>query len=499
MSAVVIGAGLGGLGAGLRLAHAGVPVRVIEQHNLPGGFATSFVRGRFEFEPSLHELAGVGSPEHPGMVRRFLDEVGVEVDLVEVPHAYRVVLSETGTDVDVPFGREGLIQAVEAHAPGSRAVVSRYLDLCQRVTRGLMAASDPSLSRARLVLEHGDLLRTAPYTMAEVGEAMGITPRMAEVLYPYWAYLGLPTSRASFTIWGAMLTNYLSFGGWVPTQRSHGLALAMVRRIQELGGWVELRTRVERIETHGGAVVAVHTSHGERIPTSQVLCNATPWRVASELLDQAPPALSAGVRARVQGPSGLVVYLGLDASPQELGLRDYAWFLMPDMDTDRAYRSFCTLQPPQVQAAVCLNAAVPDCSPPGTTILSLTTLTQGAAWEGLAPQDYVATKTRFAESMIRQFEAATGADVRGHIEEIEIATPQTFARYTGAHNGNIYGYEPEPWDSLIPRAMAASAEEHVPGLRFVGGHAARCHGYSSSLLSGSLAAAQVVRDLEVRS
>jgi len=37
-------------------------VLVLEQHTVPGGFATSFVRGRFEFEAALHQLADVGSP-----------------------------------------------------------------------------------------------------------------------------------------------------------------------------------------------------------------------------------------------------------------------------------------------------------------------------------------------------------------------------------------------------------------------------------------------------
>lgn len=54
--AVVIGAGNGGLTAAARLAKEGKRVALLEQHNMPGGFATSFVRGRFEFEPSLHEL-----------------------------------------------------------------------------------------------------------------------------------------------------------------------------------------------------------------------------------------------------------------------------------------------------------------------------------------------------------------------------------------------------------------------------------------------------------
>ena len=57
---VVIGAGNGGLAAAANCAKAGLSVLLLERHNIPGGSASSFVRGRFEFEPSLHELAGIG-------------------------------------------------------------------------------------------------------------------------------------------------------------------------------------------------------------------------------------------------------------------------------------------------------------------------------------------------------------------------------------------------------------------------------------------------------
>jgi len=45
--AVVIGAGNGGLTAALTLARSGRKVLLLERHNIPGGCATSFVRGRF--------------------------------------------------------------------------------------------------------------------------------------------------------------------------------------------------------------------------------------------------------------------------------------------------------------------------------------------------------------------------------------------------------------------------------------------------------------------
>lgn len=42
---VVIGAGNGGLVAAIRILQAGYSCLLLEKHNLPGGFATSFKRG----------------------------------------------------------------------------------------------------------------------------------------------------------------------------------------------------------------------------------------------------------------------------------------------------------------------------------------------------------------------------------------------------------------------------------------------------------------------
>ena len=74
---VVIGAGNGGLAAACRILSENKSCLVCERHNIPGGFATSFVRGRFEFEASLHEFNGIGTPEEPGSSRILFEELGV--------------------------------------------------------------------------------------------------------------------------------------------------------------------------------------------------------------------------------------------------------------------------------------------------------------------------------------------------------------------------------------------------------------------------------------
>ncbi|MBN1145594.1 MAG: FAD-dependent oxidoreductase, partial [Bacteroidales bacterium] len=47
---IIIGAGLGGLTAGAKLAKEGKRVLVVEQHSIPGGYATTFKKKDFLFE-----------------------------------------------------------------------------------------------------------------------------------------------------------------------------------------------------------------------------------------------------------------------------------------------------------------------------------------------------------------------------------------------------------------------------------------------------------------
>ena len=71
---IVIGAGLGGLTAAACATKNGKRVLVLEKNLTPGGSATSFTRGRFEFETSLHSLCGCSNSQGVGDVRIIFDE-----------------------------------------------------------------------------------------------------------------------------------------------------------------------------------------------------------------------------------------------------------------------------------------------------------------------------------------------------------------------------------------------------------------------------------------
>jgi prolycopene isomerase len=498
--AIVIGAGNGGLAAAAKLAKEGVKVLLLEQHNLPGGFATSFVRGRFEFEASLHELADYGPESNKGGIRRmFKDEFDLVVDFVRVPEAYRVKTKHI--DVAMPFGVEEFIETIESEVPGCEESVRNFFNVAKEIRSAFsyIASTRGNPDQKVLMKDYMNFLKTAPYSVKEVEDALDIPEKAQNILNAYWCYLGLPMNRINFTLFASMILIYIEKGGWIPVNRSHGYTTAFDLKIREFGGKIRYNTRVDKILVKNGKVVGIETAEGDKIEANHIICNASPTLAYNKLIhpkSEVPEMGYKEVNARIHGLSAFCVFLGLDASVEELGLKEYSYFIMDEMNTEEVYNSWKKLEAPRAQATVVINNAVSDCSPPGTTLLYITTLFHPDAWKDVKPEDYFNIKHEIAEKLIEHFEEATGANIIDHIEEIEISTPETYARYTGTYKGIIYGYEPESWDSLVPRLMSMGEDQYIEGLQFAGGFGRRCHGYSSSLSDGYTSALLTLQEIK---
>ena len=118
---VIVGGGNGGNMAACRASAMGLKTLVIEKHNMVGGAATSFVRGRFEFEASLHEIPDFGQGAQRGNLGRLFDELGIQMDWLLIPDAFRTIVAEGDKitlDVTVPHGREAFMACMESQSPG---------------------------------------------------------------------------------------------------------------------------------------------------------------------------------------------------------------------------------------------------------------------------------------------------------------------------------------------------------------------------------------------
>ena len=500
--AVVIGAGNGGLVAAIRLLQGGARVLVVEKHNIPGGFATSFRRGRFEFEASLHELNDFGTKENSGDVRDLFDSLGVtdKIEWLQIPEAYRVLSREEKLDATMPFGVQEFIGRMEGYVPGSRPSMEKFFALAKEIhaAQAYSSSVNGQTDSKIMVSKYGNFVRCGSYSVNEVLKAIRMPKKARDILNAYWCYLGAHCDALRFVNYASMVYRYITKGAAMPKMRSHEISLAMVERIRELGGEVWFNTEAVKILTDekDGGVAGVRLSDGRDIPVRHVIANCAPHVVYGKMMDHVSEKIVRATNARKFAGRGFTMFLGLNKSADELGIENHNYFLYDTMDSVRQYERMKYISTNSVQATVCLNRAYPECSPKGTCMMYFTTLYMSDDWGNVKAEDYFRTKETVAKMMISRFEQDTGAKIADSVEEIAVATPMTYARYCGHPEGDIYGYESQYWDGLMPRLLMMGEDHLTRGLRFAGGYSMRLSGYSSAYFSGDITGSQTVGDIK---
>ena len=500
---IVIGAGNGGLSAAASSATRGYKTLLIEQHNLPGGFATSFRRGRFEFEPALHELCDVGEPGAREEVGALIEGYGAKVDWLCLPEAYRLIITgenEEKIDAVMPFGRQAYIDKMEEYVPGSRESMEKffYLADCVMAANAAVAKAGGKADTKVMMKEHPEFLKCAGYPAAVVLRRLGMPLKAQQILSAYWCYMGVNMEDLDFGFFAALIYKYIEHPAHIPTKRSHELSVAMDKTIREHGGDILYNTKATRILMENGLPQGVETTHGT-FYAKHLIPAISPNAIFGDMMDGGkglPEAHIRAVNARKIGARGFCCYIGLNKSPDELGVNEYSYFIYESADSVKEQELSGTFREHPMQATICLNRGNPGCSPEGTTIMSFTTFFTKDIWAGVTEEEYVAKKREVAMKMIRDFEKATGTSIIPYIEEIEIATPQTLARYAMVPQGAMYAYSCGEGDTLSSRLQMVDEDQRVKNIRFAGGYGPRLYGYSSTYMSGDMAVKWTMRDMK---
>ncbi len=500
---VIIGAGNGGLSAACRLARAGKKILLLEKHNLPGGCASSFVRGRFEFDASLHEFCDWGADDNKGNSRKLIEEdYGVDFPWVRIPTAYRVIgKARSGKDFDVvmPDTVDAFIEAMELYVPGSRASMKNFFALCDEISRAVRyaTASGRRISPLYMQREFPNFLRTAAYPFNTVCRALNIPEDALDILNTYWSYLGCDCDTLTFLHYCLCVYDYIRRGAYIPELTVHRLSTAVTEQIRAAGGEIWMHARACEVLFERGAICGVRTTAGDAA-TRYVISNVYPAAVygsmiPAELVPERQKKLGA---IRHESARFFNVYLGLNRSAEELGIKDYTIFCSESMDSVKNARAMDGFEGNDYCVFVCYNIANADFSPKGTCAVTLSGMFRGDAWDDVPVREYFRKKEAYAETLIDAFERRTGIHLKEHIEEIEIATPWTFARYLGTPKGTCYGYDNNQWDSVLARVMSLPKEQSIPHLYFGCAAGAYSNGYNMTYLSGSIAAERCLADME---
>jgi len=123
--AIIIGAGLGGLIAGAKLAKEGKKILLIEQHDRPGGCATTFRRKDFTLEVGLHEMDGL---DRSDMKTRIFTDLGVfdHVEFLKVPEFYHFVQGDN--EFTMPHDPEEAKHKLVVEFPGEEEGIMAFFN-----------------------------------------------------------------------------------------------------------------------------------------------------------------------------------------------------------------------------------------------------------------------------------------------------------------------------------------------------------------------------------
>ncbi|MBQ7837473.1 MAG: NAD(P)/FAD-dependent oxidoreductase [Clostridia bacterium] len=508
---IIIGAGNGGLAAAATCAKAGLSTLLLERHNIPGGSASSFVRGRFEFEPSLHELASIGSPEEVGSIEEMFCRMGAEVDWCKHDSTFRLVvpakegdkdafLNENGVmvtvDARMPVGFQPFARKLDELVPGSYDSCMAAFDLSTRMFKAFECLDDPTKLPGSLK-DVPDIMRMVTHTVKEGLDALGMPKKAQDIFNTYWCYMGSPASKFDFLYYMCVLHSYVKSGTGIPRLRSHEMSLSIDKVIRDNGGDIWYNSEVTKVIMENGKPAGVVINGEKEVYGKYFICNSSPNAVWNDLFDKKdiPEKQLKMLNARKIACSLTTVYLGMNKTKEELGIKDYSIFIAPDSDSDKQYEAaqnffsgFCIIN--------CLNEIIPDCTPEGTSQLFLTTMTFGDVMKDIKPQDYKKFKTKVAKDMIETCEKTLNISITPYIEEIEIALPPTFARYLNTPWGTPYGYMLEKWDSMIPRTVQYMQDQPFSNFFFCGASQERGDGYGCAYYTGEKAGGIVVKKIK---
>lgn len=511
--AVVIGAGNGGLSAALTLASAGKKVLVVEQHNLPGGCATSFIRGRFEFDASLHEFCDIGDKDNPGDAGKLLmEEYKLPVTWYQIPDLFRVIgktRSGKHIDVTVPCGVQECIDKISETVPGSRTPLInlfRLIEECIEASeyyyarqKSLGSQSTITPSKLLFAAKFTNFLKVAEKPFNEVLRKLDMPEDAIDILGTYWPYMGMDCEHISFIQKSFMLYMYIVNKPAICKYNSHCLSVAATERIRELGGDIWQNVKALKVCTDdNGSINGVRTTNGF-VSANYVIANISPYTAYTKLLNRSvkiPKRELKRITVQEHSSSFLNIYLGLNRSVEELGIKDYTIFFPNVIDSYSNYKTSCRLDGNYYGTSVVYNVIDPDASPKGTTIMSISIEYNKEVWGDISQREYSKKKTEIAKKTIEAFEKETGIIIHDCIEEIEVATPWTFAHFLGTPTGSVYGYKYLHWDTMLSRMMMMKQDQPIRGFKTCGASGARGDGYSMTYTNGNDMAKLILEEME---
>ncbi len=479
---IIVGAGIGGLAAALRLSHAGYAVTVLDMHAGPGGKMRTVpsAAGPVDAGPTVLTMRPVFEALFADCGLSLSDHLTLAPLDVIARHYW-----DDGTCFDLMANRDETIANV-GQTFGSKAA-RQYTRFAARAAR-LFAAFDQPMMHAAAprqgeltakVLRQPRLIADmAPWrTMAQDLRSSFSEPKLAQLFGRYATYVGGSPYATPAIL--SLISDAEAQGVWAVKGGMHRLAEVLRAQAEAKGAQFVFDTKVTRIIKQGGAVTGVEAGTA-RFDADVVLFNGDPRAIQVGALGR---GVSDAVAETATNPRSLSAYVhAFAAQPAGPKLAHHTVFFgkIPQAEFGALDRGEMPLDPTLYLCAQDHGTVAPDAMQRFEIIMNAPPVLRDTEQEKPPCQTLIFSRLK---AFGLRFAPTPGAET--------LTTPAGFDALCPHTMGSLYGRSPQGMMAAFKRPTARTA---VRGLYLCGGGAHPGAGVPMATLSARHAAAAIMQD-----
>jgi len=413
---IIIGAGMSGLAAGIRLAYYDQRVCILERHTTIGGLNSFYRLNRRNHDVGLHAVTNFTEKgAKKGPLSRILRQLRLKWEDF-------ALAEQRGSSICFPGARLEFDNRIET-----------LLDSVARVFPGQQDA----LRQLTLEITDYDDLEQSMFEISARERLATIIsdPLLREMLLCPLMWYGNP--REHDMAWGQFCIMFRSIflEGFARPYKGVRLILKqLVRKFRGVGGKLMLRSGVSRIRTEGDRAVGVLLDDGRELTGKRILSSAGHVETL-RMIDNTsePDPRTAGQMTFIEAISVL------NCQPASIGFdRTIVFFNdSPVFHWTPPKSDFCDLRTGVICSPNNYEYAPAD-GELTEGVIRVTAIASFDRWNNLGPEDYARAKLRWydrtMESCVRFM-----PDFRSRVIDTDLFTPTTIRRFTWHDNGAVYG------------------------------------------------------------
>lgn len=486
-SIIIIGAGIGGMSAAIRLAVAGKHVIILEKNARVGGKMYQIEADGFRWDtgPSVITMRHVFEDLFR-VAGRKLDDYLTLLPLDPLTRYFYPDGTVFNASSNLSRMAEQIAQWDERDVAGYFKYLA-YVATIHRITGPVFIYDKPPRPASFLKVPITEWLKADPLRrMQPAINGFVKSPYLRQLLGRFATYVGGSPYLAPATL-NVIAHVEMTGGVWYPQGGIYTIAQALQKLALELGVEIRTDTPIQQIDVQNGRAVAVITQSRERIEAEAILANADVTSVYEHLLPRqiAEKRLN---RLKKQEPSGsgFVMLLGVDGEHPHLAHHNIFFSGDYRREFENIFKKGVPADDMTVYVSITSKTDA-DHAPAGHEnwfiLVNAPALSSQYDWDS--------HKTAYRDKVFNQL-ARFGVDIRDKIRIEHIFTPHDLQNMSGAWRGALYGASANSKWTAFKRPHNRCAD--IRGLYFAGGTTHPGGGVPMVMLSGKVASELILED-----